>query len=262
MVRKELSVDQRNAILELHDRGFTHRGIVAELNIPKTTVRNVIVKSTEVPKPSLRGKHRALSVSDERYIKLLSIRDRRKTVPVITQEFNSMRENKVSQSTIRRSLIRSGLRGRVAAKKPLLRSFNIKRRLNWALDHVHWTPEQWSNVLFTDESKFELFGGRRRIYIRRFVGERYRSECLYPTMKHGGGSVMVWGGISSKGPTKLKRIEGIMNKEYYHRLLFTHAIPEGLRLLGRGFVFQEDNDPKHSSNLCRNYLNKREEKGI
>ena len=116
MGRKELSVDQRNRILELHNRGFSHRAIVAELKIPKTTVRNVIVKSTEVQKPSLRGKHRALSVTEDRYIKLLSLRDRKKTVPVITQEFNINREDKVSQSTIRRSLMRSGLRGK---KEPI-----------------------------------------------------------------------------------------------------------------------------------------------
>jgi hypothetical protein len=37
-----------------------------------------------------------------------------------------------------------------------------------------------------------------------------------------------------------------------------HAIPSGTRLIGRGFTFQEDNDPKHSSRLWRNYLSNQE----
>jgi hypothetical protein len=72
---------------------------------------------------------------------------------------------------------------------------------------------------------------------------------------------MVWGGISTKGVTQLKRVEGIMDKKMYHSILVYHAIPEGKRLLGKGFVFQEDNDPKHSSNYCRNYLATKEKSG-
>ena len=31
-----------------------------------------------------------------------------------------------------------------------------------------------------------------------------------------------------------------------------------LRLIGNGFVFQQHNDPKHSSKLCRSYLEHKE----
>ena len=56
---------------------------------------------------------------------------------------------------------------------------------------------------------------------------------------------MVWGGISVRGKTPLKKIEEIMDKHRHHKILFRHAIPHGLDILGRGysgFVFQEDND--------------------
>lgn len=33
-------------------------------------------------------------------------------------------------------------------------------------------------------------------------------------------------------------------------------------MLSRRFVFQQDNDPKHTSHLCRNYLQSKEREGV
>jgi hypothetical protein len=148
--------------------------------------------------------------------------------------------------------------GRVACRKPLLSVRNIIKRLRFAKKHVKWSKKKWKKVLFTDESKFELFGNNRQTFVRRMKNERFIKEYITPTMKHGGGSVMVWGGICANGVTQLKIIEGIMEKTVYHTILVRRALPEGKKLIGKGFIFQEDNDPKHSSNLCRNYLAKKE----
>ena len=42
-------------------------------------------------------------------------------------------------------------------------------------------------------SIFEIFGSNRRVFVRRGVGERMISACVFPTVKHGGGGIMVWG---------------------------------------------------------------------
>lgn len=172
-------------------------------------------------------RHKSLKLlpSDERYILLMSKRFRRKTVPELTSDFNTGRPNMVSFSTIRRSLHRFDMFGRVACKKPLLRKYNLRKRLRFAKQHVHWTVKQWVKVLFTDESKFEVFGNHRRIIVRRRPGERYESRCLVPTVKHGGGSIMVWGGISAAGALPLKLITGIMMKENYKQILEKRALP-------------------------------------
>jgi len=54
---------------------------------------------------------------------------------------------------------------------------------------------QWRSVLWSDESKFAIFGTNLRVFVRRREGERMVSACVAPTVKHGGGSVMVWGGL-------------------------------------------------------------------
>ena len=78
-------------------------------------------------------------------------------------------------------------------KKKVLRQVNKQKRLKFAQEHVDWTIDPWKSVLWTDESKFELFGSHRRQYVRRKVYERFKPDCIVPTVKHGGGSVMVWG---------------------------------------------------------------------
>jgi hypothetical protein len=55
---------------------------------------------------------------------------------------------------------------------------------------------QWRNVLFTDQSRFTLqrADGRKRVYRR--CEERYADVCMVERDRFGGGSVMVWGGIT------------------------------------------------------------------
>nr|CAI5865469.1 unnamed protein product [Callosobruchus analis] len=49
-----------------------------------------------------------------------------------------------------------------------------------------------------------------------------------------------------------------MRKEDYHRILQRSDISSGINLIGKGFVFQQDNDSKHTSKLCTNYLRSEE----
>jgi hypothetical protein len=99
----------------------------------------------------------------------------------------------ISTSTVQRRLHESGLHGRIAVKKPLLKETNNNKRLTWAKKHEQWTLDLWKSVLWSDESKFEIFGSNLCVFVRRSVGEQMISSCVVPTVKHGEGGVMVWG---------------------------------------------------------------------
>jgi len=71
-------------------------------------------------------------------------------------------------------------------------------------------------------------------------GEEYKDKCVLPTVKHGGGSVMVWGCMSAASTGELQFIEGTMNEQ--------SMIPS-LRRLGRRAVFQHENNPKQTSKM-------------
>ena len=74
-------------------------------------------------------------------------------------------------------------------------------------------------------------------------------EFIVPTVKHGGGSVMVWGRFSTVGVGELIKVENTMRKEDYKQIFEQHAIPPCCHLIGRNFIMQQDKDPKHSYKL-------------
>ena len=78
---------------------------------------------------------------------------------------------------------------------------------------------------------FEVFGSHRRTFVRRRTSEKMLGECLTPSVKHGGGKVMVWGCFGAGKVGDLYKVKGIINKEGYHSILQCHAIPCGQRLI-------------------------------
>jgi hypothetical protein len=128
-------------------------------------------------------------------------------------------------------------------QRPQLKDTNNKKRLAWA--KKHWQLDKWKSVLWSDESKLEIFGSNYRVFVRCRVGELKISTCVVPTMKHGGGGVMVWGCFVGDTVSNLFRIEGTLNQHGYHSILQRYAIPSGLLLVGLSFVFQQHNDLTH-----------------
>ena len=106
-------------------------------------------------------------------------------------------------------------------------------------------------VLFTDESKFELFGSKHLQFVRRVKGERTAPQSISPTVKHVGGLVLAWGCFGGNKTGDIVKIEGIVKNEQHHNDLQCHAKASGMRLIGKGSTLQQDNDLKHTSLLCR-----------
>ena len=71
----------------------------------------------------------------------------------------------ISTSTVQRRMRESGLYGLIAAEKPLLRKRNKQKRFVWAKKHKEWTLDQWKSVLGFDESKSEISGSTRRVFV-------------------------------------------------------------------------------------------------
>lgn len=68
---------------------------------------------------------------------------------------------------------------------------------------------------------------------------------------------MIWGYFGNNKVGDFVQVSGIMDKHAYKTIFEDHAIPSGKHLIGRGFIFQQDNDPKHTSKLCKEFLEQR-----
>ena len=68
-------------------------------------------------------------------------------------------------------LRRAKLFSRRLAKKPLVSVKMRQTAIKFAKEHLNWTPQQWSKVLWNDESKFMTFGSDGIRYIHRPPGE-------------------------------------------------------------------------------------------
>ena len=68
--------------------------------------------------------------------------------------FTEFSNRHISTSTVQRRLLELGFNGWLAAKKPLQKDTNNKKRLAWAKKHEQWTLDWWKSVLWSGESKF------------------------------------------------------------------------------------------------------------
>ncbi len=57
--------------------------------------------------------------------------------------------------------------------------------------------DYWNYVLWSDETKINLFGSDGVKHVWRKSGEEYKDKCVLPTVKRGGGRVMVCGCMSA-----------------------------------------------------------------
>ena len=70
---------------------------------------------------------------------------------------------------------------------------------------------------------------------------------------------MLWGCCSAKGTGRLDHIEGRMNGAMYQEILGDNLLPSVSALkMGRVWVFQYDNDPKHTAKATKEWLKKKQ----
>jgi hypothetical protein len=162
----------------------------------------------------------------------------------------------VCPQTVRNALNKEGLVARVKARKPLLWPRHFKARLNFCRRYKSWTAADWARVIFSDETKINQMGSDGRVYVWGKWGSKHTKREIIPTVKHGGGSLMIWGCMTSRGVGQMCEVEGIMDKVKYARILDHHILASAcsLGMRGNDFVFQHDGDPKHRSGLVTDWI--------
>ncbi|GFU51760.1 transposable element Tcb1 transposase [Trichonephila clavipes] len=136
-----------------------------------------------------------------------------------------------------------------------LTSRHRRDRREWATEHVNWRRNEWSSVLFSDESRFSVNLDNRRIFIWRDRGSRNNPAFVHESVKFGSAEVLVYGGISIDGRTYLYIIrDGPLTARRYRDDILRPIVVSYAAAIGDDFILMDDNCRPHRANLVEDFL--------
>ncbi|GFU13891.1 transposable element Tcb2 transposase [Trichonephila clavipes] len=136
-----------------------------------------------------------------------------------------------------------------------LTSRHHRDRREWATEHVNWKRNEWSNVLFSNESRFSVHPNNRRIFIWRERGSRNTPAFVHESVRFGSRGVLVYSGISIDGRTDLyiNRDGPLTARRYKDEILRPIVVPYAAAI-GDDFILMDDNCRPHRANLVEDFL--------
>ena len=261
---KQFDVVEKAKVLAWHGEGVSTKEIAARLGRHIRSIQ-VIIKAnrdlppTATPPPPKRRSGRPRITT--------AVQDERLRRHVLAFPFHTAKELKRmvegwSHVSVRRIQAicqkRLGLPSRCAAKKPLLTDRMVKKRLAFCRKHRHWTEEDWENVMFSDESKFDLYNPRAQKCRRPSASNRYKQRYVVTSVKHSP-SVMIWGCFSGKaGRASIHFLPAktTMNSDAYINVLREKLFP--WMASHRITRFLQDGAPCHTSKKSMAVLKEKE----
>ena len=238
--------------------GRTSAQVARAMNCHKSTITRMRQRLQETgtlkdrPRP---GQPRKTTPADDHGITMQMLRNRKVTAKQLQRDLLHNRRVRVSTDTVLRRLRASGVRSRRPYRGIVLTPAHRRARLAWARRHQRLTLLQWNRVRISDESRILLprVDGRQRVWRRR--GERYADCCTVETDRFGGGgSLMVWGGITGSHRTELVIIEGNLTGARYRDEILQHYVVPFLQQHPEVTTFQHDNARPHTARICTEFL--------
>ncbi len=244
---KELSEDLRIRIVALHKDGRGYKKFGNSLELSYSTVARVIQmfsKTGFTRNRPRKGRSKKLSPCAVHQVQKLASKNRCMSAASIALEVAEVEGQLVSAQTIHHTLQQVGLHGRSPRRKSLLKLAHKKACKQFAEDKLAKSMNYWNHVLWFDESKVNLFDSDGVQHVWWLPGEEYQENCALPTVKHGGGSIMVWGLHDYCWYCGAAVHWGFQHVLWHLK----QKIMPSLQKLCRTAVFQHNNDPKHTIN--------------
>ncbi|GFY06705.1 transposable element Tcb2 transposase [Trichonephila clavipes] len=149
------------------EEGRTDTNVAADFGINKSVVSrsSKTFQTTGIGVRKVGGGRLRTTAGDDRYIILQVKRDRHELASAIAQRLCTATGRQVSRFTVARRFHKGGLFALRPDRCITLKVGHRRHHLQWYREHNNWTPDLWSRVLFTYESRFSTRSDSQRILI-------------------------------------------------------------------------------------------------
>ncbi|GBM40401.1 Transposable element Tcb1 transposase [Araneus ventricosus] len=250
--RKHLDDFLRGRIIGRLECGRTQLEVFEELGIVQSVISRFWQRFQDddnVSRCYSTGRPRVTTPNEDRYLAVSAKRNRRSTASDLFRQLSSATGTTVSRQTVYRRLGHIGLYARRPVRCVPLTATHCRLRLAWSREHALWTPQQWSCVMFSDESRFSLQSDSRRTFIWRAPGTRYHQENTIERHRYGGAGWLVWGGIILGSRTDLHVQSVTMTGHIYRDVILEQHVRLFRDAMGAEFLFMDDNTRPHRANI-------------
>ncbi|GFW08456.1 transposable element Tcb2 transposase [Trichonephila clavipes] len=207
--------------------GQTQAEVAQAIEVSQSVISRIWNRFLETGSASRRpgqDRRRATTPNEDRYLVLTAQIHQNMNATLLQQHLSSATGTTVSTQTVRNRFHGVGMYARRPMVCVRLTSRHRCDRREWATEHVNWRRNEWSNVLFSDESRFSVHPDNRRIFIWRDRGNLY---------------------IIRDGPLTARRYRDEILRPIV--VLYAAAI-------GDDFILMDDNCRPHRANLVEDFL--------
>ena len=242
--RPSLSTNDRSQAVGMLRAGQYSRHIAAVLGVAQSTMSRLFQSFNATQLVSDRrssGRPRTKTRQQDNYICNITLRNLRITGIALQHQLRTSTCVNISDQTVWNRLRPGNLRSRRPAVRTTLTQRHRRARRDWCHQHIQWTRQQWSRVLFSNESRFNLHfnDGRTRAYRRQ--GERFSDATVSEYDRFGGGLVVVLAGVTMNQRTRLCIVDGNLNAQRSLDDILQPVVVPFLGRMNQGAVLLDDN---------------------
>jgi transposase len=257
---RHISEQVHNRIISLLDAGLSSRKIATQVGVGRRTVDRVRAATRLDIQKNRAGRPAKLNAADKRQLVRTLTSGKADTAAQLTRELRDTTGMELSTDTVCRALKQAGMKAALRKKKPRLLQTHKRQRKDFAVRYQNWTVDDWKRVVWSDETKINRLGSDGCKWAWKKPGSMLTDQHVQGTVKFGGGSLMMWGCMTAQGIGYACRIYGPMDASLYVNILNDEFL-RTLEYYGmdrENIVFQQDNDPKHTSSAARRWFDDHE----